>query len=140
VIQSSGCAWASAGRCRSCRRPPAALLHTEGSGYTRDFGRLQLGLETDEPPKPLKVWRVAETRHPWTSGYNRGLKMGYVQDAWAEDEYANREGIGRKPLPMVEFDPNVKVEPTRHSGYCQMCSLCDAQPAQKGGLCAFCRV
>jgi len=122
--------------------PTGRPAPTEGSGYTRDQGVITLGPDWVDPPKTQAPWRVADSRHPWTSGYNRGLKMGIVLDAWADDEYANREGIGRKPMPMAEFDPNVPNVPTRGSGYimAQMCSVCQEAPAKKGGVCAFCRV
>lgn len=112
---------------------------TEGSGYSRDQGQLDLSQPWVEKPKPAMAWRMADNKYPWTSGYNRGLRANYVPDEPDENGWS-REGIGRKPPAMALLDPNVKVEPTRHSGYHQMCSLDEAAKAQKERLCAWCRV
>ena len=43
-----------------------------------------------------------------------------------------------RSLPLLTAP--YQVEPTRHSGYHQMCSLDEAAKAQKERLCAWCRV
>jgi len=118
---------------------PARAAPAEGSGYTRDQDSIKLGPTWPDEPLKEKVWRMADSNDPWTSGYNRSNREGVKVEAWPDGVF-DRDGIGRKPLPMTEFDPNVKVEPTLSSGYVHMCSICQANRALKSGVCAFCRV